>query len=51
MTALAKLVSESLGRPDLTPEYRPERAGDLKHSYADLSHAREVLGYKPIVPF
>lgn len=32
-------------------KYGPERAGDVKHSLADLSLAREQLGYEPAVNF
>ena len=31
--------------------YAPERAGDVKHSLADLSRCREQLGYQPKVGF
>jgi UDP-glucose 4-epimerase len=31
--------------------YAPERAGDVKHSLADLSRARKHLRYEPIVNF
>ncbi|MFC5864904.1 SDR family oxidoreductase [Acidicapsa dinghuensis] len=31
--------------------YAPERAGDIKHSLADISLATELLGYKPTVDF
>ena len=31
--------------------YGPERAGDIKHSLADISLAQELLGYQPRVPF
>lgn len=31
--------------------YAPERAGDIKHSLADVSLAGELLGYKPEVDF
>ncbi|HLQ51526.1 MAG TPA: SDR family oxidoreductase [Terriglobales bacterium] len=31
--------------------YGPERAGDIKHSLADISLAQELLGYQPQVPF
>ena len=48
---LARVMADALGSPDLTPEYRPERAGDVKHSLADLSLARETIGYQPIVGF
>ena len=33
------------------PVHEPERAGDLKHSFADLARSRAVLGYQPIVDF
>jgi UDP-glucose 4-epimerase len=32
-------------------KYAPERAGDVKHSLADLSSAQKHLGYKPLVNF
>jgi nucleoside-diphosphate-sugar epimerase len=39
-----------LGRR-ITPEHRPGRPGDIKHSLADISRARAQLGYAPAVPF
>jgi nucleoside-diphosphate-sugar epimerase len=48
---LARLMGEALGRPELRPEHRAERAGDLKHSFADLKGAGSILGYEPIVGF
>ena len=32
-------------------QYAPERAGDVKHSLADLSLTEKHLGYKPLVNF
>jgi UDP-glucose 4-epimerase len=32
-------------------QYDPPRPGDIKHSLADISRAREVLGYEPEVDF
>lgn len=32
-------------------KYAPERAGDVKHSLADLSRTEKQLGYKPLVSF
>lgn len=32
---------------DLEPVYGPERPGDVKHSNADISKARDILGYRP----
>ena len=34
---------------DLAPKYGPERAGDVKHSLADVTKAAELLGYEPKV--
>ncbi|HVB39442.1 MAG TPA: SDR family oxidoreductase [Terriglobales bacterium] len=31
--------------------YGPERAGDVKHSLADITRARQLLGYEPQVSF
>ena len=33
------------------PEYTPPRAGDVRDSQADITRAREILGYEPIVSF
>ena len=33
----------------LQPIYKEERAGDVKDSQADISKARDLLGYTPIV--
>ena len=33
------------------PEFRPPRTGDVRHSYADVSKAKRVLGYAPAVGF
>ena len=34
-----------------TVKYGPDRAGDVKHSLADLSRTEKYLGYKPLVNF
>jgi nucleoside-diphosphate-sugar epimerase len=44
--ALKKLTGHSG-----TAKYCPERAGDIKHSLADISLAQEHLGYEPLVNF
>ena len=36
---------------DVEPEYAPPRAGDVRDSQADISRARAILGYEPVVPF
>jgi len=49
--SLNRLVSDlrALLDTDLAPVYAQPRAGDIKHSLADLSAAREQLGYEPSV--
>ncbi|MCU7551281.1 SDR family oxidoreductase [Chitinophagaceae bacterium LB-8] len=34
---------------DLVPVYGPERKGDVKHSLADISKAKTLLGYDPAI--
>jgi UDP-N-acetylglucosamine/UDP-N-acetylgalactosamine 4-epimerase len=38
---------KEIGGSDLAPKYGPERKGDVKHSLADISKAKELLGYDP----
>lgn len=47
---LAKAVVEKAGHP-LTPTFAPPRPGDVKHSLADISAARDNLGFIPAVSF
>jgi nucleoside-diphosphate-sugar epimerase len=44
--AMRKLIGATV-----KPEYAGPRAGDVRDSLADLRLAKEILGYKPIVPF
>ena len=48
-TSLNRLLEilRSLLELDVQPEYRPFRAGDVRHSLADISLARKLLGYEP----
>ena len=48
---LAAEMLKLLGRSDLKVVHKPERAGDVKHSLADLSVTKAALGYEPIVDF
>jgi nucleoside-diphosphate-sugar epimerase len=50
--SLNELLSElkSLtGRPGVVADFREPRAGDVKHSLADISRARDLLGFEPQV--
>jgi UDP-glucose 4-epimerase len=36
---------------ELVPDYQPPRAGEVRHSLADISLARETFGFEPRVSF
>jgi nucleoside-diphosphate-sugar epimerase len=48
---LAKVMADALSARDVAPVHEPPRPGDLKHSFADLTRARQLLAYEPIVAF
>ena len=48
---LAAQMARILGREDLVAVHNPDRAGDVKHSLADLTLAKKLLGYAPVVGF
>jgi UDP-glucose 4-epimerase len=45
---LLELLAKLLGK-EITPVFLPPRVGDVRESLADISQARKVLGYEPIV--
>jgi UDP-glucose 4-epimerase len=47
---LATALNRVLGT-NITPRHAPVRAGDVRHSRADISRARKELGYEPAVAF
>jgi UDP-glucose 4-epimerase len=44
-------VLNQLLKTNLVPEHGPPRAGDVRHSRADITRARRDLGYEPAVTF
>jgi UDP-glucose 4-epimerase len=48
VNALADTIGAILGKPVLK-EHLPPRAGDIRDSWADLSKATRILGYRPAV--
>jgi len=42
---------KSLMQSDIQADYLPPRVGDIKHSLADVSLAKEMIGYTPLVYF
>jgi len=47
---LAKRLSRMMG-VQLSPKHFPRRKGDIPHSWADISKAKRLLGYRAAVPF
>lgn len=43
-------LTDALGK-DIKPIFGPDRKGDIKHSNADISKAKELLGYDPDYDF
>ncbi len=41
------LIQKVEGLTKKTPTYRDFRAGDVRHSLADITKAKELLGYEP----
>jgi len=48
LLTLLEKIGEILDVP-IEPEFAPPRRGDVRHSLADLTRARELLGYEPVV--
>lgn len=54
LNTLYEMMREELagaipGLDTLRPQYRPFREGDVRHSQADISKARNLLGFEPTV--
>lgn len=50
-TTLNQLLAElqKIIGSNLTPRFEPTRAGDVRHSLADITQAERLLGYRPAV--
>ena len=46
---IAELVLSACGRTDLVPERGPARPADVRRHYADISLARQELGFDPAI--
>ncbi|MCK5557465.1 MAG: LPS biosynthesis protein WbpP, partial [Candidatus Hydrogenedentes bacterium] len=50
LNQILQQLRELLG-VDVEPDYQALRAGDVMHSLADISRAKETIGYEPKVYF
>lgn len=48
---LAQQMIAMWQRDGLEPVHQPERAGDVKHSLADINKAKKLIDYQPLVDF
>jgi dTDP-L-rhamnose 4-epimerase len=47
---VAKRLARLLGKPEISPEVTGKhRTGDIRHCFADITRARQLLGYSPSV--
>ncbi len=44
---LYSILAELMNKPAMVPTYADERTGDIKHSYANMDRARDILGFEP----
>jgi nucleoside-diphosphate-sugar epimerase len=49
LNELLRVLKDVTGKIDVAADYQPPRAGDVKHSLADITRARELLGFEPKV--
>jgi nucleoside-diphosphate-sugar epimerase len=50
VNAIIKMINEITGK-SVRPVYAPTRKGDVKHSLADITAAKKLLGFQPVVSF
>ena len=50
VNAIIRAINELLGK-NVRPNYVPSRPGDVKHSLADITAAKKLIGFKPVVLF
>lgn len=47
---LAEMIAKACGAPGVAPSFQPARTGDPRDSLADITRARQLLGYEPVTP-
>jgi nucleoside-diphosphate-sugar epimerase len=47
---IIQMINEIVGK-DVKQQYDPPRAGDVKHSLADISLAKQIIGFEPLISF
>jgi nucleoside-diphosphate-sugar epimerase len=50
VNAIIDMINNIVGKK-IKPTYVPSRKGDVKHSLADITQAKKLIGFKPVVLF
>ena len=50
VNAIIDMINKIVGK-NVKPTYLPSRKGDLKYSLADITLAKKLIGFKPVVSF
>jgi UDP-glucose 4-epimerase len=50
VNAIIDMINKIVGK-NVKPMYVPSRKGDVKHSLADISAAKKLIGFKPVISF
>jgi len=47
---IVRIINRLLGK-SIAPRYEPPRPGDVRHSWADITRARRLIGFEPKIGF
>jgi len=51
VNTVVNTIRKLMGKENIKPTYAPPRPGDIKHSLADVSRAKKLIGYESLVSF
>lgn len=51
VNTVVNVIRKLMGKEQIKPVYAPPRPGDIKHSLADVTLAKKVIGYEPFISF
>lgn len=51
VNTVVNTIRQLMGKENIKPVYLPPREGDIKYSLADVSRAKKLIGYEPLVSF
>ncbi|MHB0947184.1 MAG: GDP-mannose 4,6-dehydratase [Sedimentisphaerales bacterium] len=51
VNTVVNTIRKLMGKENIKPVYLPPRPGDVKYSLADISRAKKLIGYEPLVSF